>query len=207
MHVLCRAGLAGTILALFAGAAQAHPHVWISYKVTAIGGREGITKLRFTWEMDPLFTAMVRDEFGLKAVSEKDSAAVKAKAFDNLAHFHYYTDIKADGAVYRPTGVKDFIVRPFGKEAMAYEFTIELPKPSAEVEFSVFDPEFYVDIGPPMQAPRAEKPGIMAVAKYEPKNFISAAGASPPQCEGREGSPRDSMWGPLPVYVVSCRKG
>ena len=198
-------------LAGFSASAFAHPHVWISYYVKVLGDEKGITALRFRWEVDPMFTEMVKGDFKLKTITEKDSAFIKSHAFDNLKNYHYYMDIKADGAAFVPKEVQDFKAREIGdkEKGLEYDFTVKLPHPVKKLVFSLFDPEFYVDIEPPMQEVSPDKPGIMATASYKPKEFIDKEGVNPNAfvCEAKDGKPRESIWGTFPVVVVSCVVG
>lgn len=203
--------------------ALAHPHVWVNYWVKVLSSKEGITALEFTWRFDAMFSDLVKEELGLKTIAEKDSALVKGRAFDNLKNFNFFMDIKTDGKAFVPPDVSGFKVSEqsskIGAEegggkgkGLVYIFSVKLPHPVREVNFSLFDPEFYVDIEPPMQELKMAKPGIMAVAKMEPKEFVSVAvvdggvkGAVAPVCAVKEGVPRNSVWGEFPVFVVACK--
>ena len=65
--------------------AAAHPHVWIDYEVKVIGAKDGVTKLRFTWRLDAMFTAMVKEDFKLKDISEEKSAFIKKSGIFTLS--------------------------------------------------------------------------------------------------------------------------
>jgi len=158
-----------------------------------------------------MFTEMVKGDFHLKTIAEKDSAFIKTHAFDNLHKFHYYMDIKSDGKPFVPqlADVTDFHAReiPDKQPTLEYTFTLKLPKPTKDLSFSLYDPTFYVDIEPPMQEIGADHPGIMASASYKPKEFVSVdAGAAKGvgACTAKEGHPREGAWGTFPVFIVTC---
>ena len=188
--------------------ATAHPHVWINYYVKALSSKEGIKQLDFTWELDEQFTSMVKETFKLKTITEKDSDFVRDNAFMNLKNYHFYMNIKTDGVDFQPKEVSHFIARQKGKQ-LEYQFTVTLPKPSQQVELSLSDPEFYVDIEPPMQevSPVTAGKSFLANAVFTPKDFVSVgaeAGAASPTCENKAGDARKSNWGDFPVYLVLC---
>ena len=181
--------------------------MWVDYYVDAVGGKGGITKLKFRWHFDEMFTSMVQSDFNIKKMTPSDVVMLRDHAFANLKNYHYYTNIKVDGTAFEPTTISDFDAKLAGKY-LEYFFTITLPHPAKDIEIAMFDPEFYVDIGPPMTNPTANQPGIMAGATSDPKPFVSAsaeAGAKVPACAWHSGESRVSpTWGKFPVYVVTC---
>jgi hypothetical protein len=197
------------VLALLGQAApvHAHPHVWVDYYVDEVGGKGGITKLKFRWHFDDMFTSMVREDFHVKSITPETVKQLRDGAFANLKNYHYYIYAKLDGKSFEPTEISDFDAKMKGKN-LEYTFTIMLPQPAHKVELSLYDPEFYVDIGPPLQPASPDSPGIMASAKMLPMDFVSASaedGARPPVCENHQGEPRTSaMWGKFALFVVNC---
>ncbi len=187
--------------------ALAHPHVWVDYYVDAVSSKEGITKLKFRWHFDDMFTSMVEEDFNIKSITPKNVNTLRDSAFSNLKNYHYYTYIKFDGKEFEPKEISDFGALLKGKN-LEYTFTIILPHPAKEVELSLYDPEFYVDIGPPMLGAESDSVGIMSSATMKPKPFIttsSSDGAKAPTCEYHAGQPRVSQtWGAFAVYVVNC---
>ena len=188
-------------------AAVAHPHVWVDYYVNAVGGKDGITKLKFRWHFDDMFTSMVKEDFHVQTLSAKDIETLRDGAFSNLKNYHYYINAKLDGEDFKPQDVADFGAQMKGRN-LEYTFTINLPHPVKKLELSLYDPEFYVDIGPPVQPLSADSPGVMASAKLKPKDFITTSaegGAKPPACAWKQGEPRVSTsWGKFALFVVNC---
>jgi len=185
----------------------AHPHVWVDYYVDAVGSKDGITKLKFRWHFDDMFTSMVKEDFHVQNLGAKDVETLRKGAFSNLKNYHYYINVKIDGEDFKPEEVADFNAAFKGLN-LEYNFTIDLPKPAKKLELSLYDPEFYVDIGPPIQPMSPDKPGIMAQTTMKPKNFISTsaeAGAKAPTCSWTQGQPRVSAsWGKFALFVVNC---
>jgi len=189
--------------------AFAHPHVWVDYYVNAVGGKGGITKLKFRWHFDDMFTSMVKEDFHVRTITPENIKRLKDGAFSNLKNYHYYTNIKLDGRDFEPRDkdVTDFNAEMKGLN-LEYTFTINLPQAARKLDLSLYDPEFYVDIGPPIQKMSPDAPGVMASATMKPKDFISTsaeAGAKPPTCVWHQGEPRVSAtWGKFAVFTVTC---
>jgi len=194
------------LLLLLPLTAQAHPHVWVDYWVEALADQEGITQLRFTWRFDTMFSQMVRDDMKIKTLTPEAIEKIRTKAFGNLKNYHYYTYIKYDGLSFLPEETQNFTAQMHG-EQLEYVFTITLPKPAQQVETTLYDEEFYVDIGPPIQENSA---GGSLMSKVEPKaqNYVSARGlngAVAPTCVQREGETKNSpVFGAFKTFVAFC---
>lgn len=186
--------------------ALAHPHVWADYWVEAVGDSAGIVELRFTWRFDTMFSDMVRKDLGIGKMTPDAIVKLRDKAFANLQNYHYYIYIKHDGTELLPLQVKDFTARDHG-EQLEYIFTVALPKPAKTVDVTLYDEEFYVDIGPPMLDTGAPS-GIMAKARPQPQNFVSAKardGAKAPLCTQSAGITRNHpMWGDFQTFTAHC---
>ena len=85
------------LLALFglvaALAAFAHPHVFINNKMTVLFGDGVLKGMTFRWAFDDMFSEMILTDFKPNAdgnFSAKQTATIKAGAFDNLENYHYF---------------------------------------------------------------------------------------------------------------------
>lgn len=199
------------ILAGPTGRVEAHPHVWVDYRVKAIGNKSGITKLRFTWRFDAMFSQLIREDKNINMIGDKEIKILHDQVFSNLQNYHYYITAKLDGADFEPKKVEDFTARMHGKQ-LEYEFTVLLPKPAQNLELSLFDEEFYVDIGPPVDKIPAPAGGsFMAPASRQVQAFVTSASedaAVAPRCEYQEGMPRvNKMWGNFTTFIVTCKTG
>jgi hypothetical protein len=208
----CKFPLLGLCAALFAlGAprpAWSHPHVWVDYYVDVAGTKEGIAKLNFRWHFDAMFTSMLKEDFGVKSVTPREVQILRDNAFSNLRHYHYYIFAKLDGKNFEPQEISNFGAEMKGKN-IEYTFTVSLPHPASKLELSLYDPEFYVDIGPPIAGLSVDSPGAATKGDLKPKPFISVSaekGASPPTCDVPQSKPRISeTWGKFTVYTIMCR--
>ena len=158
---LRRGLLAAATLALAASAdvAEAHPHVWVDWVVTALVDHGRVTALREEWWFDEDFTvealSEVRKTKGMRAsaprpLTETEVGQLKAKAFSNLAHYAYFTHVWTAG---KPLAVakevSDFTARMDGAK-LAYVFTLPLSVPAdpRKLRVGIWDDTYYVDVGP-----------------------------------------------------------
>ncbi len=164
------------ILSLIAGTpAEAHPHVWVDWVVTALLDHGKVTALREDWWFDEDFTVMalsdVRKTKGMAAsvprpLSPADVDQLKAKAFSNLANYAYFTHVWAAGKpVAVAKEVSQFAARMDGAK-LAYSFTLPLAVPSdpKALRVGIWDDTYYVDIGPATGRPAAAVEGEGAAA-------------------------------------------
>jgi ABC-type uncharacterized transport system substrate-binding protein len=151
--------LAVCTLALSGGRAEAHPHVWVDWVVTALVEQGKVTALREEWWFDEDFTVMalsdVRKTKGMAAslprpLTSGEIAQLKAKAFSNLAHYAYFTHVWTAG---KPLAVaqevSSFDARMDGAK-LVYVFTLPLTTsvPPKGLRVGIWDESYYVDVGP-----------------------------------------------------------
>lgn len=209
---LCRLQRSGLclifVMGLWVGKADAHPHIWVDYWVKVVADKEGITKLRFTWRFDKMFSQLVMDDKKFIAIGAQEIKILHDQAFINLENYHYYIYAKYDGVPYEPKKIEDFTARLHGKQ-IEYEFTVPLPRAAQVVEVNLLDEEFYTDIGPPMGAPEMSGGSMMVKATPNYLDFVSSTGengAAAPHCEAHKGEPRVSkMWGKFTSFIVTCK--
>jgi hypothetical protein len=188
--------------------APAHPHVWVDYDVSVGGTKAGITKLKFRWHFDEMFSSMIMGNFAIKSITPRDVETLRTKAFANLRNYHYFIHAKLDSGVFEPEDITDFGAALKGKN-LEYTFTVALPHATQNLEFSLYDTEFYVDIGPPIEETPPDPADTTAPPTMKPKPFLSSFSedtSTPPVCEQHQGEPRTSeTWGNFVVFVITCR--
>lgn len=204
---LWRACAAGLLTVGLYRQATAHPHVWVDYEVSVGGTVAGITKLKFRWHFDEMFTSMITSDFGIKSITSADVETLKTKAFANLRNYHYFIHAKLDGRVFEPDETSGFGAAINGKN-LEYTFTVALPRPTRNLELALYDSEFYVDIGPPIDESPTGTTSASAPKVMTPKKFLSTFSedaTKPPVCEHHQGEPRISeTWGQFAVFIVAC---
>ena len=147
------AALAGAIgLWLAAGAAEAHPHVFIDNVATLVFDQRGIAAIRLRWTFDEIFSAGIIAQFDKNKDRKFDAEelkALKAGAFDNLQGFDYFTHLTVDDRPVPVRRVTDFAAA-IEKDQLVYEFTVPLDQAvdprRQRLVLGVYDVEYFVDI-------------------------------------------------------------
>jgi ABC-type uncharacterized transport system substrate-binding protein len=141
--------LAGSC-ALGAGAAQAHPHVWITATSELIYAPDGaITGVRHAWTFDDMFStyALQGIETKTKGVySREDLSSLAQTNVESLKEFAYFTYAKADGKKEKFQEPVDYFLE-YKDAALTLHFTLPLKAPvkPKELALEVFDPSFFID--------------------------------------------------------------
>jgi ABC-type uncharacterized transport system substrate-binding protein len=143
--------LAGGI-ALGAGTAQAHPHVWITASSELIYAPDGsITGVRHAWTFDDMFStyALQGIETKTKGVYSREELAPLAQTnVESLKEYGFFTYAKADGKKEKFREPVDYFLE-YRDTALTLHFTLPLKTPvkSRELSVEVFDPSFFIDFG------------------------------------------------------------
>ncbi|KPC54217.1 DUF1007 family protein [Amantichitinum ursilacus] len=145
-----------TALALLLGSApaSAHPHVWVTYEVSAVFKNAQLTALRQRWTFDDQFTSAVLGDIGkskIKTVDRATAAKIRANAFDNLANYQYFQHVNVNGRPINLGAPTDFNVKLKGDQ-LVYEFSLPLNPPVnprlVQVTLGLWDSSFFVDYEP-----------------------------------------------------------
>ena len=141
--------LAGA-LALGTGAAQAHPHVWITATSELVYAPDGsITGVRHAWTFDDMFStyALQGLESKTKGVYTREELSSLAQTnIESLKEFAYFTFAKADGKKEKFQEPVDYFLE-YKDTALTLHFTLPLKTPvkSKELALEVFDPSYFID--------------------------------------------------------------
>jgi len=148
-----RSGLLGAAACLWAGAALAHPHVWIDTGIEVIlNERNEATGLRISWTYDDLYSLYVVGDMGL---DQDWDGALTPEEEARLAGFDMAWDPGFPGDTYALLGeVPLALSRPSdwsasyadGKITSTHLRTFDVPVPVGEVPLVVqsYDPGYYV---------------------------------------------------------------
>jgi ABC-type uncharacterized transport system substrate-binding protein len=133
-------------------AADAHPHVWITYGAQVQVAQHTITGFREDWTFTKGFPAMLSidlSHYPADAVlSDKDRDTFRQSAFDSLQRVGYFTRAFIDGKRLATGAPRDFSVALHGGK-LVYTFVlplqvpVELPKTG--FQFGVWDENYFVD--------------------------------------------------------------
>jgi ABC-type uncharacterized transport system substrate-binding protein len=141
--------LAGSC-ALGAGAAQAHPHVWITATSELIYAPDGsITGVRHAWTFDDMFStyALQGIETRTKGVYSREELAPLAQTnVESLKEFGYFTFARADGKKERFLEPVDYFLE-YKDSLLTLHFTLPAKAPfkARQTALEVFDPSYFID--------------------------------------------------------------
>jgi ABC-type uncharacterized transport system substrate-binding protein len=154
MHAMTRRVLGWLLLvaalALGAGSANAHPHVWITAKSELVYAPDGsITGVRHAWTFDDMFSAYAVQGLEGKtkgAYSREELAPLALTNVESLHEFGFFTFAKADGTKEKFVEPVDYFLE-YKDSLLTLHFTLPLKTPvkSKELALEVFDPEFFID--------------------------------------------------------------
>ncbi|MEQ9334731.1 DUF1007 family protein [Thalassobaculum sp.] len=183
--------LVGSGLAVAAGTAAAHPHVWIDMRTAAQLDPQGrVAAVRIEWLFDRFYSAYAREDVdadrdGRVTDAEADRWAVTA--LGNIAKVGYFAELLVDGQGLEPAGAD----RPVGRwrdDRLFMSFVVRLATPAdprkVAVGYLSYDPGFYIDIRHPDAADAAtvEGPGNEActteVRRSDPPPEVVASAAA-----------------------------
>lgn len=142
------------MLAVAAGAAQAHPHVWIVAKSELIYAPDGsITGIRHAWTFDDMFStyALQGIESKTKGVYTRDELKPLAQTnVESLKEYAFFTFAKAGGAGSQKkekfNDPIDYYLE-YKDSALTLHFTLPFKAPvkTPALALEVFDPSYFID--------------------------------------------------------------
>jgi len=141
--------LAGALV-LGAGAAQAHPHVWITSTSELIYAPDGsMTGVRHAWTFDDMFSTYAVQGLESKtkgAYSREELASLAQTNVESLKEFGYFTFVKADGKKAKFQEPVDYYLE-YKDGLLTLYFTLPLKAPvmAKQLSLEVFDPSFFID--------------------------------------------------------------
>lgn len=111
----------------------AHSHLFIDYKVHALIDSTGLKGLYINWDFDPMFSAVLVEEYDLDfngKFSKAEQTALMQSAFKKTAEEDYYAVIRIDGKNIKVPKATKFSARQVKNgEVVSYTFFFPLPKP------------------------------------------------------------------------------
>jgi ABC-type uncharacterized transport system substrate-binding protein len=188
--------LAGLVV-LGGGAAQAHPHVWITATSELLYAPDGsITGVRHAWTFDDMLSsyALQGIETKQKGVYSREELGPLAQTnVDSLKDYAFFTFAKADGKKEKFQEPVDYYLE-YKDTALTLHFTLPLKTPikPKQLVLEVFDPSFFIDftlaektpiklVGAPSACQmKFERPndGAAGAQKIGEQNFLSGSNAN-----------------------------
>lgn len=152
-RALAAASIAG-LLMVSAGAARAHPHVWVTYEATIVYDKGAVTGVEHIWSFDDMYTAMAiqgldKNNDGVYSREELDELA--KVNMEGLKDFSYFTFAKLNGTELKFAGPADpWLEHTNGILRLHFRMPLEQPV-LAEAEglnFSIYDPSYFIAFEP-----------------------------------------------------------
>jgi ABC-type uncharacterized transport system substrate-binding protein len=179
--------LVAAFACLAAGAAQAHPHVWVTMKSDVVYGADGTaTGIRHAWTFDDMFSTFATQ--GL-AAKEKDKftreelAPLAEVNVTSLKDFEYFTKVRLNGKSADINAPVDYYLE-FTNGLLTLHFTLPLkiPAKAQSLDVEVYDGMYFIDFS------FAEKePARLVGAPAECKLAVARPGESGGAAPGKPG--------------------
>ena len=138
------------LLVLGAGAAEAHPHVWITATSELLYAPDGsLTGVRHAWTFDDMFAsyALQGIETKVKGAYSRDELGPLAQTnVESLKEFAYFTFARTAGKKEKFSEPVDYYL-DYKNGELTLRFTLPLKNPlkTKQLSLEVFDPTFFVD--------------------------------------------------------------
>ena len=137
-------------LMLASGAANAHPHVWITATSELVYGPDGaLTGVRHAWTFDDMFSSYALQglETKTKGVYTREELAPLAQTnVESLKEYAFFTFAKADGKKEKFLEPVDYFLE-YKDTALTLHFTLPLKTPvkPKQLALEVYDPTYFIN--------------------------------------------------------------
>jgi ABC-type uncharacterized transport system substrate-binding protein len=160
-----------------AGAAWAHPHVWVAVRSEVVFAPDGkILGLRQAWEFDEMYSAFAVQGLGKdgKPPTREELAPLAKTNVESLKEFEYFTFAKQGNAQLKFKEPVETTLESDDRKIVTLRFFLPLETPvSAKKPFSfqVYDPTYFVSFGFEKKDPvtLAKAPQGCSLGSFEPK--------------------------------------
>ncbi len=140
-------------LILLKTAAMSHAHIFVDYKLHAIVNESGISGVYVNWTFDPMFAAMVKEDFDLdqnNKLSKEEQMQVYEKSFKEWKQGDYFIVLKENEEKIAVPIAEKFSARLTQQgNAVEYSFFIPLDIKAGDTKKDLhilfIDPVIYVD--------------------------------------------------------------
>ena len=141
---------ASVVLAIGAGTAQAHPHVWVTAASELIFAADGsITGVRHAWIFDDMFSTYALQ--GIKTrkkgvYSREEMAPLAQTNMESLKEFAFFTFARVDNKKQKFADPIDYYLE-YKDAALVLHFTLPFKTPirAKQLALEIFDPSYFVD--------------------------------------------------------------
>lgn len=143
--------LSGLLLLVFwVGAAQAHPHVWITSVSELVYAADGtLTGVRHAWRFDDMFATYALQGLDSKKKGEysrEELAPLAQTNVEALKEYAYFTFARADGTKQRfSEPVNYFLDYRDGQLTLHFTLPVKSPFKARQLVLEIFDRSYFVD--------------------------------------------------------------
>jgi ABC-type uncharacterized transport system substrate-binding protein len=143
--------LSGLLLLVFwVGAAQAHPHVWITSVSELVYAGDGtLTGVRHAWTFDDMFATYALQGLDSKKKGEysrEELAPLAQTNVEALKEYAYFTFARADGTKQRFSEPVDyFLDYRDGQLTLHFTLPVKSPFKARQLVLEIFDRSYFVD--------------------------------------------------------------
>lgn len=140
------------LIALAAGVACAHPHVFVDASPTIVIGEQGVAGVRHHWLFDDMFTSAILNDLGVAPAdidTPTSQEAIRTGAFAYLKNFDYFTVVHLDGTGVPVSEAVDFKASMTEDNRLVYNFFLPLNIPVTgqhSLRIAIYDKEYYSDV-------------------------------------------------------------
>ena len=179
--------LVAAFACLAAGAAQAHPHVWVTMKSDVVYGADGTaTGIRHAWTFDDMFSTFATQGLAAKEkgkFTREELAPLAEVNVTSLKDFEYFTKVRLNGKNADINAPVDYYLE-FTNGLLTLHFTLPLkiPAKAQSLDVEVYDGMYFIDFS------FAEKePARLVGAPAECKLAVARPGESGGAAPGKPG--------------------
>jgi ABC-type uncharacterized transport system substrate-binding protein len=166
----------------YTGAAQAHPHVWVTAASELIFAADGsVTGVRHAWTFDDMFSTYALQGIATKrkgVYTRAELAPLAQTNVESLKEFAFFTFAKADNKKQKFADPIDYYLE-YKDAALVLHFTLPLKTPVKirQLALEIFDPSYFVDFSLQEKDPirLVDAPATCTLAVQRPSD--GAAGA------------------------------
>ncbi|MGH6740462.1 MAG: DUF1007 family protein [Bradyrhizobium sp.] len=138
------------LLAFWVGAAQAHPHVWITSVSELVYAADGtLTGVRHAWTFDDMFATYALQGLDGKKKGEysrEELAPLAQTNVEALKEYAYFTFARADGTKQRFSEPVDyFFDYRDGQLTLHFTLPVKTPFKARQLVLEIFDRSYFVD--------------------------------------------------------------
>lgn len=133
-----------------AGAAEAHPHVWIKVRSEVLFAPDGmVTGVRHAWSFDEMYTSYALQGLESKqkgVYTREDLAPLAQTNIESLKEFKYFTFARLAGKKERFAEPIDYALdHKDGALVLTFTLPLKAPLKPTELLLEVYDPSFFID--------------------------------------------------------------